>query len=154
MAAKNANTTRRRFEGGGILTIGNGTDVYTVANIVPGSVRRIMPMETPLETTDRDTQQRPYRGVDMLGDFEVTVYGGKESTDELMTVLLATPAASNQVSEFTVTTKIPDHRTATTGESFTTTNAYLKGQPERQTGTDFDTIKFTMGFRTYTIASY
>lgn len=154
MASKNANTSRRRFEGGGVITIGNGTDVFTVQNIVPGSTRRVLPMETPLEGVDRDTQVQPYRGPDQLGEFELTIFGGQDTTDQLMSVLMAVPASSNQVKEFTVTVKIPDYRGASTGESFVTANAYLAGRPERQGGAEFDTCKFSMKFRTYTISTY
>lgn len=154
MAAKNVNTVQRRFEDGHIVTIGNGTDVLTVFNIMEGSFKRSAPKREHLYHTDNGVQQPPIMGNDELGDLEFTMKGGKDTGDELMTTLNEIPANTNQAKEFTVTVKIPDYRGATTGEVFTTTNASLAAQLMRQAGRDFDTIPVKMKYRTLTLATY
>jgi hypothetical protein len=154
MASKNVNQVQTRFEDGGSLTIGDGTDVLTVFNIMPGTFKHSMPKRTPLEHTDRGVQQQPVMGNDELGTVEFTLKVGKVTGDDLMTNLNVTPTTTNLVKEYTVTASVPGYRAGTTGDRFTTANAFLAEQMVRSAGTDFDTIQVKMKFRTATLATY
>jgi len=154
MAAKDVNTVQRRFEDGGLVTIGDGTDVLTPYNLMPGTVKHSMPKRTAIEHTDRGIQQQPVMGDDELGTLEFTLKVGKVTGDDLMTTLNVTPTTTNLVKEYTVTIKVPNYRSATTGDVFTTTNAFLAEQMVRSAGTEFDTINVKMKFRTATLATY
>lgn len=154
MASKDVNTVQRRFEDGGLLTIGDGTDVLTVYNIMPGTFKHSMPKRTPIEHTDRGVQQQPVMGNDELGTVEFTLKVGRTTGDDLMTSLNVTPTNTNLVKEYTVTAKVPGYRSGTTGDVFTTTNAYLAEQMVRSAGTEFDTIAVRMKFRTATLTTY
>jgi len=154
MATVNVNTVQRRFEDSGVFEVNNGTDDLVVANTMPGTVRVTLPKRTAIEHVDRGVQQQPVQGDDELGELEVTLKAGKKTGNDLMTALNTTPTGTNLVKEYIVTIDIPDNRGASTGDRFTTANAFLAQQMELQTGAEFDQIRVRMKFRTGAWATY
>jgi len=154
MATVNVNTVQRRFEDSGVFKINNGTDDLVVANIMPGAMRVTLPKRTAIEHTDRGVQQQAVMGDDELGELEVTLKAGLKTGNDLMTSLNTTPTTTNLVKEYTATIDIPAYRGASTGDRFTTANAYLAQQMELQTGAEFDQVRVRMKFRTGSWATY
>jgi hypothetical protein len=156
MATINA-TANARFEAGGLFTITpQGGTALDVLNIAPGTLSAVPPfIASPIEWTDRSALQDPVEGEDKPGSIEITMRCSKYASTELFTALntrKATPDGS--VRKHNIVIKIPGSRGAITGQSLTTTSAYLKEAPSIKGGTDFDTVTLKFGVNDLTAAAY
>ena len=156
MATINA-TANARFEAGGLFTITpQGGTALDVLNIAPGTLSVMPPViASPIEWTDRSALQDPGEGEDKPGSLEVTMRCGKYATTELFTALNTRKASPDgSVRKHNIVIKIPSARGGTTGQSLTTTSAYLKDPPSIKAGTDFDTVTLKFGLNDLSASSY
>lgn len=138
-----------RFESGGLLVFSDGTDVLTIANVVPGSLSFEPPMpQQGLDYSDRGVQQARLQGDDGLGSLSFRTRGTKYFTKNLTEVLSAANTTANTMKEWTVTIKVPDYRGATTGTI--TVLVASRNKIDFKAGTDFDEIGVDMSVRSWT----
>lgn len=156
MATVQVNTVVRAFENSGVLKINNGTDDLVVGNIVPGTLQVTLPRREQKPFTDRGVQQTPVMGDDTLGEIQVDVRLGKKTGNELLAQLIAANASGVSVKTYTVTIDVPDNRGASTGERFTSANAFLMESLKSQEGTSAEAGRVTirMGFTSGAWATY
>ena len=156
MATVNVNTALRTFENSGVLKINNGTDDLVVGNIVPGTLKVTLPRREQKPYTDRGVQQTPVMGDDTLGELSVDLRLGKKTGSEILAQLGAANASGVAVKTFTVTIDVPDYRSATTGERFTSSNAFLMENLTSEEGSSAEAGKLSlkMGFTSGSWSAY
>lgn len=144
------NTSTRRFENGGIFQITESATATPVLLIVPGSISWTPSFRSRIEFTDRGVQQTPMEGDDILSEISVQVYTGKFHTSELYTLLMSAGASGSPQLFDSLLIKIPDNRSATTGESLTWSNFWLAEPPTFQAGgqNGMDTMTFKLKAKT------
>ena len=132
------NQTPRRFEQGGVLTIG----ADTIAMIMPGTITVMPALEEKIEFHDRDVPQVPLIGKRGYGEINLQLRGGKYAASEMYTALQAAASpASNVTKVFTFELQIPEHAAATTGEKFSCAQAFLASDGLKwNAGTEADTL--------------
>jgi len=148
MSAVDINTSIQHFDDhGGSITLDDGTNVSTVKNIVPGSVKVMRPFRQPKNRLSAASQQTPRMGNDTLGKISFQVYAGSGVTGQIP-ALAALQGSASTVKTFTAVVTIPSYRGASAGERLTTANAYFAKQPERTGGTDEDVYDVELEYLT------
>lgn len=156
MAAVTANADIRKFHtNGGVLTIANATDTYTLKNIEPGGLSFADGQTQVHEYYNDGALEQPLAGNNLPSRIDITLRLGDLANSDEKTIfdLLATAPTSGKLPEFTVVIKIPDYRGASTGTQITYANCYIApdGKPtvtSESDGTAMATTRFAFHSRT------
>ena len=156
----NVNTTPKRFESGGTITITptlpTGT-AMTVLSKQPGTLNFTKPIREAHPYTDAGVQQQPLEGDNGRGKFKMVVKAVKREAAGLLTTLAANgPSSSSNAgckATFLIEVTIPEAIGGAVSTRYTFTDFFLTNPPEFQAGTDFDTVTFEGEYLTYADAA-
>ena len=157
MAVVNTNGTLKRWLNGGTLTITGAADTHPILNIHDGGISWKPPMRDRVHYKDRGVNQQPLEGDDVLGELSVEVNcGALAGSTSLLTLLTAEDATDTNVAKeyASFIMDFPNTRGSSAGERITFTNVSIDPSPEWTKGMDYDKLKFTAKFRSYTVATY
>lgn len=156
----NVNTTPKRFESGGVLTITPTLptgSAMTVLNINPGTLNFSKPIREAHPYTDRGVQQQPLEGDNGRGKFKIVVKAVKREAAGLLATLAANgPTSSSNAgckATFQIDVTIPDALGGSVSTRYTFADFFLTSPPEFQAGADFDSVTFEGEYLTYTDAA-
>lgn len=144
MATYDTNTGVRRIEAGAVITFGDGSDVYTLKLLEPGTYEEEIGFYEPLNFTDRGEQQFPLEGDERPSRVRLSAkYTGLHDAKDLGKVLRAR-ADNGKMKSWTIAISEPDYKGAVTGQKKTWSNCYITSLRVRA-GTQWDLIEVEFG---------